>query len=190
MFNPTDPAGFTARHVLVLGDVMLNRYVLGEVWRISPEAPIPALRGIGDIAPSLVRDLRRPTTVKTRFMSGSHQLLRLDKEESGALLPLGEEAVPAAFAQSLFGRDVVVLSDYAKGVLIDRVLAEAIAQARRASVPMVADPKRPTFAAYRHVSVLTPNFSEPRGRPTSTAATTLGSSWPGRPPVSRRTRRR
>ncbi len=205
MFNPTNPAGFAARRVLVLGDVMLDRYVLGEVRRISPEAPIPvlrasqrravpggaanvarniaslgaratlvgvvgedaggheleaALRGIGGMAPSLVRDPRRPTTVKTRFMSGSHQLLRLDKEESGALSPLGEEAVLAAFAQSPPGCDIVVLSDYAKGVLTDRVLAEAIAQTRRAGVPTVADPKRPTFAAYRHVSVLTPNLSE------------------------------
>ncbi len=197
--------GFATRRVLVLGDVMLDRYVLGEVRRISPEAPIPVLRasqrrgvpggaanvarniaslgahatlvgvvgedasageleavlrGIGQVAPILVRDPGRPTTVKTRFMSGSHQLLRLDEEESGALSQPLEDAVLAAFMQALPHCDIVVLSDYAKGVLTDRVLGEAIAQARAAGVPIVADPKRPTFAAYRHVTVLTPNLSE------------------------------
>lgn len=197
--------GFAARRVLVLGDVMLDRYVLGEVQRISPEAPIPVLRasqrrgvpggaanvarniaslgaqatlvgvvgadasaaeleavlrGIGQVAPVLVRDPGRPTTVKTRFMSGSHQLLRLDEEASGALSQALEDAVLAAFMQALPHCDIVVLSDYAKGVLTDRVLGEAIAQARAAGVPTVADPKRPTFAAYRHVTVLTPNLSE------------------------------
>ena len=196
---------FSARLVLVLGDVMLDRYVLGEVRRISPEAPIPVLRAeqrravpggaanvarniaslgarailvgvagadaaageldallraMGPIVPDLVRDASRPTTVKTRFMSGPHQLLRLDEEASGPIAADVEDAVLAAFARALPDCDVVVLSDYAKGVLTDRVLAQAIAQACRAGVPVIADPKRATFSAYRGVSVLTPNLSE------------------------------
>ena len=116
---------FAGCTVLVLGDIMLDRYVLGEVRRISPEAPIPVLRaerrrsvlgGAGNVAQNvaslgaravligmvgadaagdeigqilngsagvtarLVLAADRPTTVKTRFMSGSHQLLRLDEE--------------------------------------------------------------------------------------------------------------
>jgi D-beta-D-heptose 7-phosphate kinase/D-beta-D-heptose 1-phosphate adenosyltransferase len=198
-------ARFSGCTVLVLGDVMLDRYVEGEVRRISPEAPIPVLRArqrravlggaanvarnvaalgarailIGvvgadaaaadlaalldrdaQVAPHLIADPSRPTTVKTRFMAGAHQMLRLDEEAAD---PVGDEvadALLAAFRATLAGADVVVLSDYAKGVLSDRVLAEAIAQARAAGCPVIADPKRAGFAAYRGVSVLTPNEAE------------------------------
>jgi D-beta-D-heptose 7-phosphate kinase/D-beta-D-heptose 1-phosphate adenosyltransferase len=196
---------FATSRVLVLGDVMLDRYVLGEVRRISPEAPIPVLRaaarravlggaanvaqnvaalgaqallvgvvGLDDAATEIGRLLAdaagvaaclvpvpgRLTTVKTRFMSGSHQLLRLDEEES-APIPEGVEArVLAEFEAALPRADIVVLSDYAKGVLTDRVLAGAVALARAAGRPVIADPKRATFAAYRGVDVLTPNEQE------------------------------
>ena len=196
---------FAACRVLVLGDVMLDRYVHGEVRRISPEAPIPVLKAgarravpggaanvaqnvaalgagarlIGVVGPDdaggeiarllsalpaidldLVTVADRPTTVKTRFVAGGHQLLRLDEEEAGAIDAAAEDAVLAAFTRALGAADVVVLSDYAKGVLTDRVLAAAIAAARVAGRRVIADPKRGSFAAYRGVDVLTPNEAE------------------------------
>ena len=120
---------FASARVLVLGDVILDRYVTGSAQRLSPEAPIPVLRRrptgadarrggergaehrharrpgllvgvVGDDAAGiemtrLVQARRgvhrlpssvapdRPTTAKTRFMAGSHQLLRLDEETTG-----------------------------------------------------------------------------------------------------------
>jgi D-beta-D-heptose 7-phosphate kinase/D-beta-D-heptose 1-phosphate adenosyltransferase len=196
---------FAERTVLVLGDVMLDRYVHGEVRRISPEAPIPVLRaqarravlggaanvaqnvaalgarallvgvvGLDDagaeigralaatpeIAGCLVATPARPTTVKTRFVSGGHQLLRLDEEDTGALDETTEARLIAEFETALARSDVVVLSDYAKGVLTDKVLARTIALARAARKPVIADPKRADFSAYRGVDVLTPNEQE------------------------------
>ena len=158
----TTLANFSACCVLVLGDIMLDRYVLGEVRRISPEAPIPVLRGlrrhavlggagnvaknisalgarailvglIGDdqagrevaeaVADDALITMRgvlaegRPTTVKTRFMSGSHQLLRFDEEVTHPADVVATAGLIAAFAEALPQADVVVLSDYAKGVL-------------------------------------------------------------------------
>jgi D-beta-D-heptose 7-phosphate kinase/D-beta-D-heptose 1-phosphate adenosyltransferase len=198
-------AHFAGCTVLVLGDVMLDRYVLGDVRRISPEAPIPVLRaeqrravlgGAANVArnvtslgaravivgvvgndqaasevaqmlrdgarvtPHLITDAARPTTVKTRFMSGSHQLLRLDEEVSAPIEEGIETALLAAYRAALAEADIVVLSDYAKGVLTDTVLAAAIAMAREAGCPVIADPKRASFAAYHGVSVLTPNEAE------------------------------
>lgn len=204
--DPRDPAALLARlagvRVVVLGDVMLDRYVEGEVRRISPEAPIPVLRrsggfavlgGAANVARNVAAmggraalvgavgedgpaaELARlaaadaieahlvpvpgwPSTIKTRFVSHGHQLLRLDEEE-----PLGAEVAPsliAAFAAALPGAAAVVLSDYAKGVVGDAVLTGAIATARAQGVPVVADPKRVDFAAYRGVTVLTPNQAE------------------------------
>lgn len=196
----------SACRVLVLGDIMLDRYVFGEVRRISPEAPIPVLRaqratcvlgGAGNVATNVVAlgakailvglvgddaagrevasavaatgggvtmhavaEAGRPTTVKTRFMSGSHQLLRLDEEMTTHAKEDASHALLASYARALPHADIVVLSDYAKGVLSDRVLAGAIAQARAAGKPVIADPKRLDFAAYAQVTVLTPNELE------------------------------
>ena len=201
--------------VLVLGDVILDRYVIGTAGRLSPEAPIPVLRPtrshatlggaanvalniaclggkcilvgvIGDDAAGqeieglLARtpgqpasadklsgiDARlmvlagRPTTAKTRFMVGTHQLLRLDEETTAAIDTLTAATLLDEVAAALDEIEVVVLSDYAKGVLCDGLLAEVIQLARGRGKLVIADPKRADFSAYRGVSLLTPNESE------------------------------
>ena len=196
-------AAFGAVTVLVLGDVMLDRYVHGEVRRISPEAPIPVLRartrrsvlgGAGNVAENavalgaravlvglvgddaagieisaalegrigdaLVRMAGRPTTVKTRFVSGGHQLLRLDEEEATPAPAEAEARLLAAYRAALPGADVVVLSDYDKGVLTDAVLHAAIAEARAAGKPVIVDPQRIDLNAYAGATVITPNVLE------------------------------
>ncbi len=196
---------FPSLRLLVLGDIMLDRYVLGDVRRISSEAPIPVLHaqtrrhvlgGAGNVAQNaaalgaaavligvcghdgpggeitetlrgtaliidrLVRVAGRPTTVKTRFMAGAHQLLRLDEEVTSPIAPAIEDAVLAQFEAALPECDIVVLSDYSKGVLTDTVLARAIALSRAAGRQVIVDPKRVRFGAYAHASVLTPNAIE------------------------------
>src|SRR6516164_2172960 len=198
---------FVGRTVLVLGDVMLDRYVSGEVSRISPEAPIPVLRvtaaraslggaanvahnvaalgarailmGVigtdeagaeierlvaavgGSIDARLFAASHRPTTVKTRFTTrGAHQLLRVDDETIDPLDDKTAAELGRRFAQAIDESDVVVLSDYAKGVLCDRLLRGVVNLSRRARRPVIADPKRASFKAYRNVTVLTPNAQE------------------------------
>ena len=198
-------ARFSGVRLLVLGDVMLDRYVFGDVKRISSEAPIPVLHaqsarhvlgGAGNVAQNaaalgaravligvrgadqageelaasvaasplivdnLVIQAGRPTTVKTRFMSGGHQLLRLDEEVTTAIPVEIERAILERFEAALPACGIVVLSDYAKGVLTDSVLARAIAAARAAGKPVVVDPKRVRFEAYAGADVLTPNALE------------------------------
>lgn len=198
---------FHTARILVIGDVILDRYVTGTVHRLSPEAPIPVLRPANDrctlggaanvalniatlggqailvgvvgndaagdeverlltttagISPALVRIGGRPTTSKTRFMTGSHQLLRLDEETTAPLDADGLAAVMAAVERSLDSADVIVLSDYAKGVLCDGVLDAILARATLAGKLLIADPKRPDFAAYRGAAILTPNEHEVR----------------------------
>ena len=199
--------GFHSARVLVIGDVILDRYVTGSVHRLSPEAPIPVLRPandrctlggaanvalniatlggqailvgvIGDdragdevdrlvaatpgIAATLVRIAGRPTTCKTRFMTGSHQLLRLDEETTAPLDAAGLTALVLAVEAELDAADVIVLSDYAKGVLSDGALDAILSRATAAGRMVIADPKRPDFAAYRGATILTPNEHEVR----------------------------
>jgi len=104
----------------------------------------------------------RPTTVKTRFMVGVHQLMRLDEETTAALDQATAATLLRRFAEALETADIVVLSDYAKGVLSDAVLRDVTAQAARRGRLVIADPKREDFAAYRGATVLTPNEYEVR----------------------------
>ena len=198
---------FHSARVLVIGDIILDRYVTGAVHRLSPEAPIPVLRpadnrstlggaanvalnvatlgghailvgvigsdAAGDeverlvrttpgITSALVRIASRPTTSKTRFMTGSHQLLRLDEETTAPLDQVGLLAVMEAVEASLGAADVIVLSDYAKGVLCDGVLDAILSRTTETGRLVIADPKRPDFAAYRGATILTPNEHEVR----------------------------
>ena len=194
--------------MLVLGDLMLDRYVTGDVNRVSPEGPYLVLRtttsrtllgGAGNVANNIAAlgsrailiggvgddivgkdlaacgvtvpagiDLRciqiagRPTTLKTRFMSNGHQLMRVDDEIAAPPTDAESETILATYKAALPEADVVILSDYAKGVLTDTVLPRAIALAREAGKYVVADPKRETFAAYRNANVITPNVLEIR----------------------------
>jgi D-beta-D-heptose 7-phosphate kinase/D-beta-D-heptose 1-phosphate adenosyltransferase len=197
---------FSGCTVLVLGDLMLDHWVYGQVERVSAEAPIPVLRiepdrqrwtpgGACNVAENvaalgarailigvvgtdgaaaqmraltasfdacLVAAPERPTTVKTRYIAQGQQLLRADQESTAALDPATADAVLDAYRDRLAQADVVVLSDYAKGVLCDAVLSGAIEAARASGVPVVVDPKRQDFSAYRGATVLKPNRLEIR----------------------------
>ena len=95
-------------------------------------------------------------------MTGSHQLLRLDEEVTDPLDSDGTTAIVAAVDSNLDAADVIVLSDYAKGVLCDGVLEAILARAKATGRLVIADPKRADFAAYRGATVLTPNEHEVR----------------------------
>ena len=191
---------FDSARVLVVGDVMLDRYWYGGTSRISPEAPVPVVKidhtedrigGAGNVALNIAslgaaaflvavvgRDEaatalatrlnsagisadfqvaeHHPTITKLRVISRSQQLLRLDFEEGFS----GEDAseVGARVEQLLGGVEVLVLSDYAKGVLSDpQPLIEA---GRRRGIPVLVDPKGGDFGRYRGATLLTPNLQE------------------------------
>jgi D-beta-D-heptose 7-phosphate kinase/D-beta-D-heptose 1-phosphate adenosyltransferase len=189
--------------VLVVGDVLLDRFVAGEVGRVSPEAPVPVLNlgetrsllgGAGNVAANLiaygaevvlvgltgddapareiralcgsgldcrlVTDAARPTTVKTRYVSSWHQLLRVDAEDAS---PAGEAlaaAIVETARQAIAGAGAMVLSDYAKGVLTERTIPALIAIARRAGIPIIVDPKKADPAIFSGATLLTPNAAE------------------------------
>ena len=176
MINPSDLVchieWLSQARVLCIGDLMLDRFVYGEVERTSPEAPVPVLGikrqtamlgGVGNVArnlislgssatllsvvgddevgrtltqmigeeeriePHLLVEPGRPSTEKTRFLAGGQQLLRTDREtrnwisdrSAENLLRMAEDIVPHS--------DVLVLSDYAKGILTAELCQALIA---------------------------------------------------------------
>ena len=200
--------------VICVGDVMVDRFVYGEVTRMSPEAPIPvlarqrelvmlgasgnvarnvsalggqaalvgvigsdsegreALRLVGEdgrIEGALVTDTARPTTLKTRFVSGGQQLLRVDVEDSGPVSPETSSRLARTIRAVAPGAGVIILSDYGKGVVTDDVIAAC----RKTGLPVIVDSKARSFNRYGPVDIIKPNASElahASGLPTGTDA--------------------
>lgn len=188
--------------VLVIGDIMLDRYWFGQVDRISPEAPVPVVRVarkedrlggaanvarnvaalgahvsllgvVGDdepgdeirrlarqegIACQILTDTDAPTTLKMRVLGRQQQLLRIDFEEDPA--DGSVDGIVERARALIADHDIVVLSDYSKGVLAQ--VEKLIDLARDAGVPVLVDPKGLRYERYRGASMLTPNRAEMR----------------------------
>jgi D-beta-D-heptose 7-phosphate kinase/D-beta-D-heptose 1-phosphate adenosyltransferase len=102
----------------------------------------------------------RMTTIKTRYVVGGQQMLRTDVEDSAPVEGELADRVLAIFEAELEHNDIVVLSDYAKGLLSDTVVRRAIELAVSRGKPVIADPKSKDFSRYSGVEVLLPNASE------------------------------
>jgi len=198
--------GFAGIRMLVVGDVMLDRYLIGDVARISPEAPVPVVRltretvsvgGAGNVALNLaglgvhadcagwtgddeagarLRELLalsgvrvqgievlrgRPTTTKTRVLSGQQQLVRIDDEESSPRPMVDRRAWDDRIVELLDdGYDALLLSDYAKGVLSDDLCRRLIKRGRERGIPVLVDPKGLDYGKYRGATTITPNETE------------------------------
>ena len=149
------------------GNVVRNLAALGAtahlVAVIGTDAAGAVLRGklAGDgVTADLLPDPGRPTTVKSRYVATGQQLLRADEEDIADLDGDIADRLVAAAEAAMAQADVVVLSDYAKGVLTPDVLARLIAAARQRDVPVVVDPKRSNVDLYAGVDVIKPNLQE------------------------------
>lgn len=118
------------------------------------------LRDDLEIESHLIEDEARPTTIKTRYIAGSQQMMRADRERivpaSGSL---AEEIVDRAVADLAQAR-AMVLSDYGKGVLTEPVLRRLIEAAAEQGVPVIVDPKGNDYGRYAGATLVTPNRRE------------------------------
>lgn len=192
--------------VAVIGDLMLDCYLHGDVARISPEAPVPVFRAshqraVGGGAVNVAANLAalgiavqlvgvtgsdearhellacinafgridasgviaapdRRTTRKLRIVAAQQQIVRIDHEDTLPLGALLELECGRAAARAIDASDVVVLSDYGKGVCSNAIIASVMQHAASTGKKVLVDPKRVDFAAYHGASVLTPNRKE------------------------------
>ena len=137
-----------------------------------------ATRGVA--ARSVVGDPLRPTTVKTRLIAHSQQVVRFDRESRADLSGAALERLRAAIERELPECEALVVSDYGKGVIqpVTLELALGVAKARR--IPVCVDPKESHIDHYRGVSILTPNQHEAgwaQGRRVTDEASLLEVGW-------------
>lgn len=191
--------------ILVVGDLMVDHYIIGSASRLSPEAPVPivnvkeettTLGGAGNVVQNLVslgakvtvagvigddsaaaeliailtnegvetdtiiKDNSRPTTVKTRILVGSHQLVRVDREVTDEV----SEAIGSELIDKLNAHidevDMVLLSDYNKG-LFSPLLTQAVIKAANAKgKKVIIDPKGLNYQKYEGAFIIKPNRKE------------------------------
>jgi D-beta-D-heptose 7-phosphate kinase/D-beta-D-heptose 1-phosphate adenosyltransferase len=109
---------------------------------------------------AIFRDPSRTTSRKTRVVAAHQQIVRIDRETREPLAAGIEEQICSWIAANVAQFNVVLLSDYHKGVLTQRVIESAINAAQPNAIPVLVDPKGTDFARYRGVTLLTPNRKE------------------------------
>lgn len=152
-------AANVAANIAALGGRAILVGVTGADPAASTLAGIVGAMG-GAVEAHLVADASRPTTLKTRYMGGQHQMVRVDRELGTAISRSTEDRLVDIIADVADDCDVIMVSDYAKGVLSDRVLGAIMEHGLRAGVDIVIDPKRADWSAYRGASLITPNRKE------------------------------
>lgn len=198
--------GFHKKRIAIIGDVMLDAYVMGKVHRMSPEAPVPILLlnqedqragGAANVALNLkalgsevllcsvvgqdvhgvkliellqeagincsaiIHDSSRKTTVKTRVLSGSQHLLRIDQEDLVALEKVIEDDLIQRVELLMNqGIDALIFEDYNKGVLTETVISRCITLAKDKGIITCVDPKKDHFFSYQNVDLFKPNLKE------------------------------
>ena len=204
LFNIID--NFCKYSVLVVGDVILDEYILGKASRLSPEAPVPVLEverysyilgGAGNVAnnisalggkvylsgiigddhqadlltgaltkanidvSTLIKDEDRPTTVKTRLLAHNHQqLARADRESRVPINVIKEDQIIKNVSSIIESVDLVLLSDYAKGVLTPSLIKKIVQLATLHKKRILVDPKGLDYTKYAGAWLITPNRHE------------------------------
>ncbi len=198
-------SNFRKVRMAVVGDLMLDDYIIGTVDRISPEAPVPVvsvkeerfvLGGAGNVinnlatlgvktfcygvigddtdgdrlkkslkllgvnAEGVIRSEDRPTIVKRRVLGGNQQLLRIDWEDPTNINEILEDSILDNLKKNIENIDAIILSDYDKGVLTERVAKEIIKLARKYNKIVTVDPKPSNIMNYFRASSMTPNRKE------------------------------
>lgn len=194
-----------SKSILVVGDIMLDNYYMGDIKRISPEAPVPVFRkksersvlgGAANVAANLVaanqkasimsiigddecgRSLLslfqeknvgtellettfRQTTQKTRFLAGNNQqVLRLDIENTAPISKTLCEQLLNKLTQHIEEYDLILLSDYLKGLLTYDFTQGIIKLANKQRIPVIVDVKDPSVYKYKGATLLKPNQKE------------------------------
>jgi rfaE bifunctional protein kinase chain/domain len=205
MFEKEFLEKFKDLNVLIVGDVMLDRYWWGSVSRISPEAPVPVVNldntslvaggaanvaanvaGLGavphlvgvigdDTEGELLNEIltkeniqsnyltilpKRRTTTKTRIVAHSQQIVRVDQENKNEINADEEASLWETISRLLTGVQVIIISDYGKGVITQNISQRLITSAKANNQLIIIDPKGKNYQKYQGATMLTPNRFE------------------------------
>jgi len=151
-------AGNVVNNLLSLGCRVVVASVIGEDENASLLRRRLDVRGLSQ--EGVLADPDRVTSRKTRILASNQQIVRVDHESREQISPDTEGRLLEFAKAQMANCNLILVSDYLKGVLTNRVLAELISAARGKGVPVVVDPKGDDFSKYRGATLLTPNRKE------------------------------
>ncbi|MBP9191128.1 MAG: D-glycero-beta-D-manno-heptose-7-phosphate kinase [Ignavibacteria bacterium] len=191
--------------IFIIGDIMLDRYLMGDVNRISPEAPVqvfdikhsdyrlggaanvsyniktlgadPFLIGVigddneGSLLKDAMKELNintdglivekgRPTTSKTRVISDSHHLLRIDSESKEDISIDTLNSIVSLLEKYKNETGIIILQDYNKGVLTKELIKNVISFSNSNNIKLLVDPKFENFFEFKNTYLFKPNRKE------------------------------
>ncbi len=191
--------------ILVIGDLMIDHYLWGEMNRISPEAPVPivdikdesiTLGGAGNVIKNLtslnadctilsvigtdddsksiineilklnlgidnlIIDESRTGSKKSRVIISNQQVLRIDREVKSEISESISDQLINKFTETIKDYDLVLISDYGKGVINEAVSKKIINLSKRLGKKVLVDPKGSNFKKYEGAYLITPNKKE------------------------------
>lgn len=150
--------GNVARNVASLG----ARAVVCSVTGADSEAEelLKLLSESDGLVGCTVQDSSRHTTLKVRYVANGQQLLRVDREEQGAISEFVEGRLCDSIAEEAQQAAAILLSDYAKGCVTEGVIDACLRAAADNKIPLIVDPKGTDFARYGAADLIKPNASE------------------------------
>ena len=195
----------SGKRICIIGDIMLDRYMFGNVNRISPEAPVQVfdlkesisklggaanvslnikslgaepfligvigndgagkilrdeMRNLGQDTSGLITDSSRPTTCKTRVISDSHHLIRIDNESKQDISAQIESQIISKLGEIGNDTNYIILQDYNKGVLTKPLIKKILAHAVKKKIKVLVDPKFENFFEFKETFLFKPNRKE------------------------------
>ena len=108
----------------------------------------------------LIIDSGRRTSVKTRILGQNQQMIRVDRENTDAIDYQRQKDILGVLLDMADELDGVIVSDYAKGVIVEDLFKEVVARFRKLGKFIAVDPKLKNFPIYRKPTIITPNTKE------------------------------
>ncbi|MEQ8426112.1 MAG: bifunctional ADP-heptose synthase [Cyclobacteriaceae bacterium] len=105
---------------------------------------------------------KRPTTIKTRVIASHQHVVRVDEESDDELLREEEQQLLKKIEELISDCDAIIFEDYDKGVISPNLIEQTVKIAGDNNVPVIVDPKKKNFLAYRNVTLFKPNLKELR----------------------------
>ena len=118
------------------------------------------LKDLGIETDGIISEPQRPTTRKTRVIASNQQVLRIDREIKKNINNSTLEKLVKKIEDKIFDADLLILSDYDKGLITKELVQQTVNLAKKYKVLTLADPKSLDFSKYEQVSILTPNRKE------------------------------
>jgi D-beta-D-heptose 7-phosphate kinase/D-beta-D-heptose 1-phosphate adenosyltransferase len=148
--------------------------VLNNITSLGGKAIICGVVGNDEMGKKIVHELRlqnvdteglvvessRPTTIKTRVIAHSQQVVRFDRESRGEISSDSEKLILGYVRRNIRSISGIIVSDYSKGVVTKALVAGLVKAAKETGIPVAADPKVNHFDYYKGVTVVTPNNLE------------------------------